>query len=103
MAAGGSAGGLTLLGVAAFAVELAVYAAAGWWGWARPGRRAWRLSAAVAAVLGLALPWGWFAAPTANHPLHGAARAVFELCWFGAGALAAVRARDARRGAQGGG
>ncbi|MEU8622199.1 YrdB family protein [Streptomyces sp. NPDC048623] len=84
------------LDVLAFGAELAVYAAAGWWAWTRPARRAVRLGGAVVAVAGLALLWGRFAAPAAGHPLHGAARAAFEICWFGAGALAAFRAYVAR-------
>ncbi|MFD0076803.1 DUF2568 domain-containing protein [Streptomyces sp. NPDC127166] len=94
---GGPADGLTVLDVAAFGSELAVYAAAAWWAWTGPARRATRLLAAVLAVAGLAVLWGWFAAPTAAHPLHGVARAAFELCWYGAGALAAYRAYTARR------
>ncbi|MFD7731332.1 DUF2568 domain-containing protein [Kitasatospora phosalacinea] len=101
-AAGGAAGagGLTPLDVAAFAAELAVYAAAGWWAWhlplrrrrTRPRRRPVpaRLLLACAAVAALAVLWGRFAAPTADRPLHGAARVVFEVCWFGAGAAAAL-------------
>ncbi|MEU2233667.1 YrdB family protein [Streptomyces vietnamensis] len=88
--------GVTAVDVAAFGAELAVYTAAGWWAWTRPGRRAVRLSVAVSAVTGLAVLWGQFAAPTAGHPLHGAARAAFEICWFGAGAVAAFRAYTAR-------
>ncbi|MEV4560219.1 DUF2568 domain-containing protein [Kitasatospora sp. NPDC049285] len=87
--------GLTVVDVAAFLAELAVYAAAAWWAWRRPGRPAVRLVLAVAAVVGLAVLWGEFAAPTADHPLHGAARAAFEACWFGAGATAAYRAATA--------
>jgi hypothetical protein len=82
--------------VLAFGAELAVYAAAGWWAWTRPGRRALRLAVAVLVVAPLAVLWGQFAAPTADHPLHEAARAVFEICWFGASALAAFRAHTAR-------
>lgn len=88
--------GVTVVEVSAFGAELAVYAAAGWWAWRRPGRRSVRLVLAVAAVAGLAVLWGQFAAPTAGRPLHGAARVVFELCWFGAGAAAAFRAGTAR-------
>ncbi|WP_051055400.1 MULTISPECIES: YrdB family protein [Kitasatospora] len=84
--------GLTVLDVAAFAAELAVYAAAGWWAWRRPGRRVVRLASAIGAVAVLAVLWGQFAAPTAEHPLRGAARVAFEVCWFGAGAVAGVRA-----------
>ncbi|MFB7944759.1 DUF2568 domain-containing protein [Kitasatospora phosalacinea] len=92
-------GGLTPLDVAAFAAELAVYAAVGRWAWGLPPRGArargpWRtpvrLLLACAAVAGLAVLWGWFAAPTADRPLHGAARVAFEVCWFGAGAAAAL-------------
>ncbi|MGW4896193.1 DUF2568 domain-containing protein [Kitasatospora sp. NPDC004240] len=83
--------GVTAVDVLAFGAELAVYAAAGCWAWRRPGRRAVRLAAVVAAVAVLAVLWGRFAAPTADHPLHGAARVAFELCWFGAGAAAAFR------------
>ena len=88
--------GVTAVDVLALGAELAVYAAACWWAWTRPGRRALRLPAVVLVVAGLAVPWGQFAAPTADHPLHGAARAVFEICWFGTGALAAFRAHTAR-------
>ncbi|MEU1230764.1 DUF2568 domain-containing protein [Streptomyces sp. NPDC005828] len=96
-AVGGPTGGLTVLDVAAFGSELAVYAAAAWWAWTRPARRAARLATTALTVAGLALLWGEFAAPTAAHPLHGAARAVFELCWYGAGSLAAYRAYTTRR------
>ncbi|MFC8716421.1 DUF2568 domain-containing protein [Kitasatospora sp. NPDC057198] len=89
--------GLTALDAAAFAAELAVYAAAAGWAWLGPGRRPVRLAAAVGAVVGLALLWGWFAAPTADRPLHGAARVAFELCWFGAGAAAALHTYARRR------
>ncbi|GLW69352.1 hypothetical protein Kpho02_16510 [Kitasatospora phosalacinea] len=115
---GGGTGGLTPLDVAAFAAELAVYVAVGWWAWSlplrrlrahppqeavrppqgpvRPPRKPVRLLFACAAVAGFALLWGWFAAPTADLPLHGAARVAFEVCWFGAGAAAALHA-SARR------
>ncbi|MDH6132936.1 CHASE2 domain-containing sensor protein [Kitasatospora sp. MAA4] len=78
--------------VLAFASELAVYGAAVWWAWTLRRPRALRLVTAVVAAGLLALVWGEFAAPTATRPLHGAWRAAFELCWFGAGALAAFRA-----------
>ncbi|GLW52734.1 DUF2568 domain-containing protein [Kitasatospora phosalacinea] len=98
--------GLTLLDAAAFAAELAVYAAVARWAWRlplhglrvhRPRRKPARLLLACAAVAGLAVLWGWFAAPTADRPLHGAARVAFEVCWFGAGAAAALHTH-VRRG-----
>ncbi|MFD0332077.1 YrdB family protein [Streptacidiphilus monticola] len=57
-----------LVDVLAFGAELAVYAAAGWWAWTRPGRRGARLGVAVIAVALLALAWGAFAAP--RRPAH---------------------------------
>lgn len=93
--------GPTVTDVLAFAAELAVYAAALRWARTRRTRpRALRAALGVLAVAALAVLWGQFAAPTADHPLHGAARAAFETCWFGAGALAAVRSfrRGGRKG-----
>lgn len=76
----------TVSGVLAFLLEIGVYAAAGWWGLTRRTRLAVRLLLAVSLVGLLAVVWGLFGAPSAAHPLHGAARAALELCWFGAGA-----------------
>ncbi|MGW4805933.1 DUF2568 domain-containing protein [Kitasatospora sp. NPDC004272] len=45
----------------------------------------------------LAVLWGRFAAPTAARPVHGTARAAFELCWFGTGAVAALHTYARRR------
>ncbi|MEY9874577.1 heme A synthase [Streptacidiphilus sp. MAP12-33] len=83
--------------VLGFAAELAVYAAAIWWAWTLRRPRVVRLAVAVVALVLLAAVWGEWAAPTAAHPLHGAGRAAFEICWFGAGALAALRAWNAER------
>jgi len=80
-----------IVDVLAFAAEVAVYVAVGRWAWKRRGPRALRVAAAVAAVALMALVWGTFAAPTAAHPLHDTARAILEICWFGAGVLAAAR------------
>ncbi|GAA2097202.1 hypothetical protein GCM10009759_27140 [Kitasatospora saccharophila] len=93
----GGATALTVLDVPAFAAELAVYAAVARWAWRGPGRRWVRLAAAVGAVAVLAVLWGRFAAPTADRPVHGAARAAFELCWFGTGAAAALHTYARRR------
>lgn len=79
--------------VLAFLLELAVYAAAGYWAFTRPGRWPKRLALAVAAVVALIVVWGLFGAPSATYPLHGFPRAVLELCWFGSGALALLAAR----------
>lgn len=83
--------------VLALASELAVYGAAAWGAWTL-GRlpRAVRLVVAVVAVAVLALVWGEFASPTATRALHGAPRVAFEICWFGAGALAAFLAWRSR-------
>ncbi|WP_042416117.1 DUF2568 domain-containing protein [Streptacidiphilus anmyonensis] len=107
--------GAALAGVSAtlgFLLELAVYVAAGYWGFTRrpprlPARRARsarrarrarparlalaaRLVSALAVVALMAGVWSLFGAPSALHPVHGAGRAVLELGWFGAGAAALV-------------
>ncbi|WP_055585607.1 YrdB family protein [Peterkaempfera griseoplana] len=73
-------------GVLAFLAEIGVYVAAGWWGFTRRAPLAVRLLLAMTLVALFAALWGMFGAPSAAHPLHGAARAALELCWFGAGA-----------------
>jgi hypothetical protein len=84
----------------AFLLEMAVYVALGHWAFTRSATagRIRRWAAALAAVLAAALVWGQFGAPTAAHPLHGVGRAVLELVWFGAGALALYSARGPRAG-----
>lgn len=74
--------------VLAFLLELGVYTAAGWWGFTRRAPLVLRLLLASALVVLFAVVWGLFGAPSAVYPLHGAARAVLELCWFGAGTAA---------------
>src|SRR5699024_2423625 len=85
----------TVSGVLAFLVEIGVYTAVGWWGFTRRAHLGLRLLLAVSLVGLFAVVWGLFGAPSAAHPLHGAARAALELCWFGAGAgaWAAVKGR----------
>ncbi|WP_306191032.1 YrdB family protein [Streptomyces sp. MK5] len=87
----------TVSGVLAFLLEIGVYAAAGWWGFTRRVHLLLRLVLAVCLVALFAVVWALFGAPSAVYPLHGAARAVLELCWFGAGAgaWAAVKGRQA--------
>ncbi|MCD0484569.1 YrdB family protein [Streptacidiphilus sp. ASG 303] len=82
--------------VLAFLVELAVYAAAGYWGFTRDGGLPKRLLLALGTPALLILAWGLFGAPTAAHPVHGPARALLELCWFGSGAAALWASRGRR-------
>jgi hypothetical protein len=73
----------------AFLLELAVYLAAGYWGWTRRALALpLRIVLAVGAVALLIVVWALFGAPSAAHPVHGAGRAALELGWFGAGAAA---------------
>ncbi|MBO2445785.1 YrdB family protein [Actinomadura barringtoniae] len=80
----------------AFLLELAVYAAVGYWGFTKVARLPFRLAAAAGAVALMAVIWGLFGAPSATYPLHGPARAVLELAWFGVGAAAWLNARGRR-------
>jgi Protein of unknown function (DUF2568) len=72
----------------AFLLELAVYAATGYCAYRRTPHRVARWVLAFAVPLALAVVWGLFGAPSAAFPAHGAARAVLEVGWFGAGAAA---------------
>ncbi len=65
-----------------FALELALLAAAAWWGAHTGG-----IALAVATPLVVALLWARFAAPRSVHRLDGGARVAFELALF---ALAAA-------------
>jgi hypothetical protein len=81
----------------AFLLELAVYASACYWGFTRSPKWLIKLLAGLGAPTVFIVVWGLFGAPTASHPLHGLARAVLEICWYGGGAatLAASRGRRA--------
>jgi hypothetical protein len=72
----------------AFLLELAVYVAAGWWGFTLDAALPVRVVAGLGAPLALAAAWAVFASPRALRPLRGPARAVFEGAWFGAGVAA---------------
>ncbi|MEU7693053.1 YrdB family protein [Microbispora hainanensis] len=72
-----------------FFLELGVLLALGYWGFTR------EVNILMKILLGLGTPavfatlWGLFmAGGKAPHQLHGIARAVFEVVWFGAGAAA---------------
>ncbi len=75
-----------------FLLEMAGYAAAGYWAWTtHDGALAqWGWTVAVLAVLVGA--WALWGAPTASWPAHGGSRILLEVCWFGCGALALVLA-----------
>lgn len=71
-----------------FLIELGALAAAAHWGFTRdtstPAR--WLLGLSAPAVL--VVLWALFGSPKASYKTRGAARAGFELLWFGAGVLA---------------
>ncbi|MEV7685406.1 YrdB family protein [Streptomyces bungoensis] len=69
-----------------FLLELGVLAAAAYWGYTRLFTGAVLL--ALLAPGALAWLWALFGAPRARFPLHGPARAAFELVWFGTGVVA---------------
>jgi hypothetical protein len=80
----------------AFVLELVVYAAACYWGFASHHTWPARLGLGIGAPLLLIVVWALFGAPTALHAVHGPGRVVLELVWFGAGA-AAIAASLGRR------
>ncbi|MET8626778.1 YrdB family protein [Kitasatospora sp. NPDC004669] len=80
----------------AFLLELAVYAAAVWFGLTRQVTRPARWALALALPVGYVVVWALFGAPGATVPLHGVARAVLDLVWFGS-AAALLRATSLRR------
>ena len=71
-----------------FALELAVLAAVGYWGFTASPHLPLRLLVGLGGPLVMAAAWGTFASPKASVPLRGAARAAFEVVWFGLGAAA---------------
>lgn len=77
----------------AFALELGVLAATGWWGWTTSSRGPVKLAACLAAVVVMATLWAVFGAPKAVVPLGRWSHVGFAVLWFGAGALA-VALRD---------
>ncbi|MFB7905961.1 YrdB family protein [Kitasatospora sp. NPDC056076] len=71
----------------AFLLELAVYAAAVRFALTRRTTRPARWALALALPAGYVAVWALFGAPGAQVPLHGAARAVLDLVWFGSAAV----------------
>jgi hypothetical protein len=74
--------------VLAFVLELVVYAAACYWGFANHHSWPARLGFGIGAPLLLIVVWALFGAPTASYAVHGLGRALLEVVWFGAGAAA---------------
>lgn len=69
-----------------FLVELGTLAAAAYWGLTRGTPLAWLLGVLAPAVL--VTLWALCGSPRARFKARGAARAAFEVLWFGAGAVA---------------
>ncbi|MFF0832742.1 MULTISPECIES: YrdB family protein [unclassified Streptomyces] len=72
--------------VVLFLLELAVLGAVLYWGITRGGTIGLIFGIGGAGLL--AELWGLLASPRARFKLHGTARLVFEVLWFGAGAAA---------------
>ncbi|MGW5367392.1 DUF2568 domain-containing protein [Streptomyces sp. NPDC004009] len=72
--------------VVLFLLELVVLGAVLYWGITRGGATGFLLGIVGAGLL--AELWGLLASPRARFKLHGTARLVFEVLWFGAGAAA---------------
>ncbi|MFG3619322.1 YrdB family protein [Nocardia sp. NPDC047654] len=73
-----------------FFLELSVLASAGYWGFTANAQWPIKVAAGIGAPVLLGVLWGLFAAgggSNATFPLHGPARMLFELAWFGAGAV----------------
>jgi hypothetical protein len=72
----------------AFLLELAVLAAVGYWGFKAGPNLVTKLLAGIGTPVLFAVIWGIFGSPGAPVALNGLARAIFEVCWFGAGVAA---------------
>ncbi|WP_214322002.1 YrdB family protein [Nonomuraea sediminis] len=74
-----------------FFLELGVLISAGYWGFTVSSNWVIKIVAGIGAPALLAVLWGLFAAgggENATYPLTGIVRALFEIAWFGSGALA---------------
>jgi hypothetical protein len=76
----------------AFLLELAVLASLVYWGFNAGTNLALKLAAGIGLPVVFGVLWGMFAAPNATWALHGVARLVFEVVWFGSGAVALASA-----------
>ncbi|WP_405140087.1 YrdB family protein [Sphaerisporangium sp. NBC_01403] len=75
-----------------FFLELGVYGAVGYWGFTFASGWWLKILLGVGAPVLFAVVWGVFGSPKAGIPLHGLARAVLEIAWFGGGVAAAAAA-----------
>ncbi|MFB9532329.1 YrdB family protein [Nonomuraea roseola] len=74
-----------------FLLEIGVLISVGYWGFTLSTGWAVKLLAGIGAPVLFAVLWGLFAAgggTNATYPLTGIARGLFEIAWFGGGALA---------------
>ncbi|MFE9422245.1 YrdB family protein [Kitasatospora sp. NPDC006697] len=72
----------------AFLLELAVLGSVGLWGFTLSPRMPVKLLAGIGGPVLMIVLWSVFGAPGAAVSLHGVGRLLFEIAWFGAGALA---------------
>lgn len=76
----------------AFLLELAVLGSLVYWGFHTGTNLALKIAAGIGIPVVFAVAWGMFAAPNASLALHGIGRFVFEVVWFGSGAVALAAA-----------
>lgn len=76
----------------AFALELAVLFSVGLWGFSLSPKLGIKLAAGLGGPLLFIVLWALFGSPRAPMGLHGFARVVFEIVWFGLGVVALAAA-----------
>jgi uncharacterized protein DUF2568 len=67
----------------AFLLELAVLAAAGYWGFTRDTGVPARFVLGLGVPVALIVVWYFLGAPGATYAVHGVGRVVLEVLWFG--------------------